>query len=41
MGIGAYDAKQFVEESGGTIEVQSEEGKGTQFIVRLPIEGKE
>lgn len=41
MGIGAYDAKQFVEESGGTIEVRSEEGKGTQFIVRLPIEGKE
>jgi putative PEP-CTERM system histidine kinase len=38
MGIGAYDAKQFVEESGGTIEVTSEEGKGTQFIVYLPIE---
>ncbi|WP_371194249.1 XrtA/PEP-CTERM system histidine kinase PrsK [Glaciecola sp. SC05] len=41
MGIGAYDAKQFVEECGGNIIVNSELGKGTQFIVYLPIEAKE
>jgi putative PEP-CTERM system histidine kinase len=41
MGIGAYDAKQFVDECGGNIVVNSEVGKGTQFIVYLPIESKE
>lgn len=41
MGIGAYDAKQFIEESGGNIIVNSEVGNGTQFIIYLPIEAKE
>lgn len=41
MGIGAYDAKQFVDECGGNIVVNSEVGKGTQFIIYLPFEGKE
>ncbi|MFC4700306.1 XrtA/PEP-CTERM system histidine kinase PrsK [Glaciecola siphonariae] len=41
MGIGAYDAKQFIDECGGDIMVDSEVGKGTEFIVRLPINGKD
>lgn len=41
MGIGAYDAKQFIDECGGNIIVNSELGKGTTFIVLLPLEVKE
>nr|WP_136250346.1 XrtA/PEP-CTERM system histidine kinase PrsK [Ningiella ruwaisensis] len=41
MGIGAYDAKQFVQECGGSIQVNSEVGSGSEFIVRLPVEAKE
>lgn len=36
LGIGLYITKQFVEQHGGTIEVQSEVGAGTTFIVRFP-----
>jgi putative PEP-CTERM system histidine kinase len=36
MGIGAYQAREYVREIGGTVEVQSTPGSGTQFIVRLP-----
>ncbi|OAN12979.1 hypothetical protein A3K86_15015 [Photobacterium jeanii] len=36
MGIGAYDAKQLVEELGGFIEVHSELGKGSDFQLFLP-----
>lgn len=38
MGIGAYDAKNFVERIGGTLEVKSEVGKGTLFTLNLPAE---
>jgi putative PEP-CTERM system histidine kinase len=41
MGIGAYDAKQFIEECGGSLTVTSEVNKGTKFIVRLPINAKD
>lgn len=41
MGIGAYDAKQFIDECGGNIIVNSELGIGTTFIVLLPLEVKE
>ena len=37
MGIGVYEAKQFIESIAGTIKVASEEHKGTTFIVNLPI----
>lgn len=37
MGIGAYDAKSFVERVGGQIEVQSEPHKGAIFTLTLPI----
>ncbi len=36
MGIGAYQARTFVAEAGGTLRVESEQGRGTRFIVQLP-----
>lgn len=38
LGIGLTLAKSFVEMHGGSISVVSEEGVGTEFVVRLPIE---
>ena len=37
MGIGAYEAHQYVQELGGNLTVQSEVGVGTCFEIRLPI----
>ena len=37
MGIGTYEAQQYVRELGGCIEVQSREGEGTVFRVVLPL----
>ncbi len=40
MGIGAYQAREFVRSVGGDIQVHSEPGKGTRFVIELPsIEG--
>ncbi|MCS6861604.1 MAG: ATP-binding protein, partial [Abditibacteriales bacterium] len=36
-GLGLPIARQVIEEHGGRIEVESEEGKGTRFIFYLPI----
>lgn len=33
--------KQLVEMHQGTVEIQSEEGKGTKFIIRLPLTAKQ
>jgi putative PEP-CTERM system histidine kinase len=37
MGIGAYQARQFAEEAGGTVHVTSQPGAGTCFEIRLPL----
>jgi putative PEP-CTERM system histidine kinase len=37
MGIGAYQARQFVEEAGGSVRVHSRPGAGTRFEIRLPL----
>ncbi|WP_019537773.1 hybrid sensor histidine kinase/response regulator transcription factor [Proteiniphilum acetatigenes] len=40
-GIGLAIAKQLTEISGGTIRVESEEGKGTTFTVEMPVRRNE
>ncbi len=37
FGIGAYQAREFVRKCGGTIEVESRLGRGTRFMLRLPL----
>jgi putative PEP-CTERM system histidine kinase len=39
MGIGAYQARDYVRTLGGQMEVTSEVGVGTTFSVRLPVNG--
>jgi two-component system NtrC family sensor kinase len=36
-GLGLSISYRIVQDHGGRIEVESEEGKGTTFIIRLPI----
>lgn len=37
MGIGAYDAKHYLEKIGGQIDVESEVGQGTTFTLMIPL----
>jgi len=37
MGIGVYEAKQYIESIAGSISVNSIESKGTSFNIKLPI----
>jgi sensor histidine kinase regulating citrate/malate metabolism len=38
MGIGVYEAKQFIEGEKGTMNVISEENEGSQFKIVIPCE---
>ena len=37
FGIGAYQAREFVRKCAGSVEVESVPGRGSRFIVRLPL----
>lgn len=37
MGIGAYQTREFVRAAGGDVQVHSEPGRGTRFVIRLPL----
>ena len=37
MGIGAYEAREFVRGLGGQLDVRSEIGAGTRFRIQLPL----
>jgi putative PEP-CTERM system histidine kinase len=37
FGIGAYQAREFARKCGGGVDVESAPGKGTKFIIRLPL----
>ncbi len=37
LGIGLAGARQIVEQHGGSISLESEEGKGSTFVVQLPL----
>jgi signal transduction histidine kinase len=38
-GLGLPTARRIAEEHGGGLTLESEEGKGTDFILRLPLAG--
>jgi len=37
LGLGLYIVRQFVEAHGGSVKIQSEEGRGSVFTVELPL----
>ena len=37
MGIGAYQAREYIRSIGGHIDVSSEVGIGTTFVITLPL----
>ncbi|EHR42228.1 XrtA/PEP-CTERM system histidine kinase PrsK [Alishewanella jeotgali] len=41
MGIGVYDAKNYIEQAGGSLSVSSEPGVGTTFTIKLPLHSNE
>jgi signal transduction histidine kinase len=41
MGVGAYQAREYVRSLGGAVNVDSTPGEGTTFTIRLPLAGHE
>lgn len=39
-GLGLPTAKRIIEESKGTINIRSEDGKGSSFLIKLPVNSK-
>jgi putative PEP-CTERM system histidine kinase len=37
MGIGTYESREYIRELGGRMEVRSETGKGSTFLIVLPV----
>lgn len=37
MGIGAYESRQYIQELGGNIRVESTENGGSRFLIKLPL----
>jgi signal transduction histidine kinase len=37
MGIGSYESFQYIRELGGTVQVDSQPGRGTTITVLLPL----
>ena len=40
MGLGLAIVKRIIEEHGGSISIESEEGKGTKFEIELPVKNE-
>ena len=36
-GLGLPTAKRIIEENRGTIDIRSEDGKGSSFLIKLPV----
>ncbi|WP_271077990.1 XrtA/PEP-CTERM system histidine kinase PrsK [Aurantiacibacter sp. MUD61] len=39
FGIGAFEARELIRAMGGRLDVESREGLGTRFVIRLPLSG--
>ncbi len=38
-GLGLSISYSIIKDHGGSIEIESEKGKGTKFIIKMPVEG--